>query len=397
MKSMFDIIKRQNGEAFAKAIRNYDSHLLELPDLPHIVKYAGREAQPILGTLRRLMNKIDDEQKHTYKSPYELLSEAGYDSFYADTLEKQNSIKHYFAPGEELCTFRDSTRFKNFYIIHAIKKNVDEIKRENFPHPSREDEYGTSVISIQVLKRGGFISIKNRYNHAVRNPDNTFDSNPDNIISGLGEAISREFKVNYINTPTSYIFVNNQICKVNSEVGNVYFGDGFYIKNGNIHEINKDYQVTINDVFLLDLRAKEIILMAYDYALLEDCIEHGIAYPYDELEYLLNSEMQGKKLGISRDRKTGQLTLFLDGEEFLTQENGKIISLRLQKGRALNNFPAELLGNLRYYDGVEYCTKITGFKLKVPFTNLPKPPRRPIRIATQRTNQPIQNTQHIRE
>ena len=81
MKSMFDIIKRQNGEAFAKAIRNYDSHLLELPDLPHIVKYAGREAQPILGALHLLVNKDNREKKHTSKSPYELLSEAGYDSF----------------------------------------------------------------------------------------------------------------------------------------------------------------------------------------------------------------------------------------------------------------------------------------------------------------------------
>lgn len=397
MKSMFDIIKRQNGEAFAKAIRNYDSHLLELPDLPHIVKYAGREAQPILGALHLLVNKDNREKKHTSKSPYELLSEAGYDSFYADTLEKQNSIKHYFANGEKLCTFQDPNRYKNYYIIHAVKKNVDEIKKEDFQNPSREDAYGTSVISIQVLKMGGFISIKNRYNMKVQDPDNTFNSNPDNIIPGLSEAISREFDVDFISMPKSYIFVNNQICKVNSEIGNTYFGDDFYVKDANIHEINKDYQAIIAGAFLLDLKAKKLFLISYDLEWMADCDEHGIGYPYDELEYLLNSEMQGKKLGISRDRKTGQLTLFLDGEEFLTQENGKIISLRLQKGRALNDFPAKLLGHLRYYDGVEYCTKITGFKLKVPFTNLPKPPRRPIRIATQRTNQPIQNTQHIRE
>ncbi len=49
MKSMFDIIKRQNGEAFAKAIRNYDSHLLELPDLPHIVKYVAERLNQYWG------------------------------------------------------------------------------------------------------------------------------------------------------------------------------------------------------------------------------------------------------------------------------------------------------------------------------------------------------------
>ena len=37
--------------------------------------------------------------------------------------------------------------------------------------------------------------------------------------------------------------------------------------------------------------------------------------------------------------------------------------------------------------------------LSVSYTlvDFPKPPRRPIRIATQRTNQLIQKTQHIRE
>ena len=75
-------------------------------------------------------------------------------------MEKQNAIKKYYAPGEEICTFRDPERFKRYYIINAVRKDVDKIKRGN--PPQRDDEYGTSVISIQVLKTGGFISIKNR-------------------------------------------------------------------------------------------------------------------------------------------------------------------------------------------------------------------------------------------
>ena len=83
---------------------------------------------------------------------------------YKDELE--NAIKQYFAPDEELCTFRDPSRFQRYHIINAVRKDVDKIKRGN--PPQRDDEYGTSVISIQILKTGGFISIKNRYNHNHR-------------------------------------------------------------------------------------------------------------------------------------------------------------------------------------------------------------------------------------
>ena len=45
---MFDIIKKQNGETFAKAIRNYDNGIFDIPNLDKIVKYAGRQAEPIM-------------------------------------------------------------------------------------------------------------------------------------------------------------------------------------------------------------------------------------------------------------------------------------------------------------------------------------------------------------
>ena len=37
-KTMYDIIKKQNGERFAKAIRNYDNGIFDIPDLDKIVK-----------------------------------------------------------------------------------------------------------------------------------------------------------------------------------------------------------------------------------------------------------------------------------------------------------------------------------------------------------------------
>ena len=53
-KSVYDKIKRQNGEAFARAIRNFDSGIFDIPNLPHIVRYAGRNALPLLDYLESL-------------------------------------------------------------------------------------------------------------------------------------------------------------------------------------------------------------------------------------------------------------------------------------------------------------------------------------------------------
>lgn len=49
-------------------------------------------------------------------------------------------------------------------------------------------------MSVQIGRTGGNLSIgtpsiKNRYNHKVEAPDETFDSNLDNIISGLEKAV----------------------------------------------------------------------------------------------------------------------------------------------------------------------------------------------------------------
>ena len=118
---MFDIIKKQNGEKFAKAIRSYDSGIFDIPNLDHIVRYAGREAEPIMNYLVSLKD-IQIKSQETHKDPIELLRQAGYDAYYADTLQKQNAIRKYFKKGEELCTFGDAHRFEKYHIINAVKK-----------------------------------------------------------------------------------------------------------------------------------------------------------------------------------------------------------------------------------------------------------------------------------
>ena len=258
-KTVFEQIKAQNGEVFAKTIRSYHNGIFDIPDIVNIVKYAGRDAEPLLGYLK---SKIapEIEEHGVYETPFQLLDRAGYDAFYADTQEKQDSIQNYYAPGEKLCTF-GSNRYQTHYIVHAKKKNVDEIKRENFPNPRRDDEYGTSVISIQMRKEGGHISIKNRYNHTVDQCDNTFNSNPDNIILGLSESLRRHFNVDFsrqaVMLPDEYMVDNERIIKHHGERNNVYFGDSFYVQDGVVHELDKRTEIML-DRFIYNNETKTL-------------------------------------------------------------------------------------------------------------------------------------------
>ncbi len=318
-KSMYDIIKKQNGERFAKAIRNYDNGIFDIPDIDKIVKYAGHDAEPIMNYLVSL-KQIKIQEMSVHMDPITLLDRAGYDAYIADTLEKQNAIGKYYARGEELCTFRDDDRFKNYYIINAVRKDVDKIKRGN--PPQRDDEYGTSVISIQVLKTGGFISIKNRYNHAVQNCDNTLNSNPDNIILGLSDAIKHHFRVDFsaqhVSLPSHYVLMNGQICRYNSEILNVYFGEDFYAKDGHVYEIDKNSEIMIGNGILFDIRNKNFTDLT------------GSNSESDGRRFVmaLNNAIQGKKITVQKNPLGGR-DILADGTQLMTVENGEIVNINL--------------------------------------------------------------------
>ena len=95
-KSVYDIIKKQNGETFAKAIRNYDNGIFDIPGIVEIVKYAGRDAEPILKFLGSLKEIEIKDLNFKQETPFELLHRAGYHAEYADNLRKQNSIKIFY-------------------------------------------------------------------------------------------------------------------------------------------------------------------------------------------------------------------------------------------------------------------------------------------------------------
>ena len=210
----------------------------------------------------RLDYKTDKIVKIT-KTPKELLSEAEYDLYECHTEDEIQAFKKYYSPGEELCTFGGG-RLENCYVFFAVKKNIEEIKRANFHNPDRQDLYGTSVLSIQFTRDDAHhLSIKNRYNHTVVNPDATFSNNLDNIIPGLTDSFEKCYGMaqkcnsNNFEIP-NYVCVGEKYYKYNYEIDNIYYcPNNIIIDNYEVKRLDKRKYILL-DYYILDFQNKEI-------------------------------------------------------------------------------------------------------------------------------------------
>lgn len=240
MDKELKMIKKLYGEEFMHFCRSKFATILETPNLllntlrktVYPTKTLYLDIAELLPNFEKYIYSLvtDEKEKSTdvnNKTPYELMDEAGYTLYKCNNEKEIQFFKRYYAKGEELCTFHGG-RLNTNYVYFAVKKDIDNIKR--FDKPSRQDDYGTSVISIQVSKVSHMVSIKNRYNHTVFNPDATFGNNLDNIILGLTDSFSRELGV-IINEKSNnsfeipgYVKCNDGVMyKYNYETDNTYF------------------------------------------------------------------------------------------------------------------------------------------------------------------------------
>ena len=243
MNQDLKIIKKKYGEEMMHLCRELFPTLLEQEGLlPKLLLDNFKESRSLVKDIidnnleeefkNYIYNQVDVENNYeevVSKSPEELLKEAGYKLYECHSEEEIQSFKKYYAPGEALCTFHGG-RLNRCYVFFAIKENVDEIKRENFPKPQRQDEYGTSVISIQFTRDDSHtLSIKNRYNHTVNNPDSTFGNNLDNIISGLTNSFDKYYGLHQSHLQNSFEIPgyvkasDGKFYKYNYEINNIYY------------------------------------------------------------------------------------------------------------------------------------------------------------------------------
>lgn len=221
-----------------------------------------------------IYSKIDVEKEMPEiigeKTPYQLLDENGYDLYECNSEEEIQSFKKYYKSGEELCTFRGN-RLNRCVVFFAVKKDVEEIKREDFNNPKREDEYGTSVMSIQFTKsQNSTVSIKNRYNHTVNNPDATYGNDLDKIAPGLTQSFEKlllqrgmtlnKSNIEAFNIPNYVVAGDGKYYKYNMEInGNYYCPGNVIIDHGNVIKLEPEKQELI-DYFILDKENKTLSL-----------------------------------------------------------------------------------------------------------------------------------------
>ena len=257
------------------------------------------------------------------KSPEELMSEVGYDLFECYTEEDIQSYKKYYASGEELCTFNGG-RLRSCRVFFAVKKNVFDIRREDFKNPTRQDEYGTSVISIQFTKDGSnTLSIKNRYNHRVNNPDATFSNNLDNIIPGLTESFERykglvQTHRNNVFEIKGYVKANDgRYYKYNYEIDNIYYcPDNIIIDNFEVKKYDKSRYLII-DYFIIDMSKDSKSISLYDNELSDSFCS-------------LVKEI--KKIDIKNNGSEKKIIILGSNNEYLEiliDRDGKIISIKM--------------------------------------------------------------------
>ena len=287
------IIKKRYGENMSKLCRELFPTLLESNGLlsslmlskfgdNHFLYDDLKEYDLIYDFEDYICSLADIENNNqivSSKSPEELLDEVGYILYECHSEEDIQSFKKYYTPGEEICTIYKGNRLDRCFVFFAVKKDVHLIKRENFKNPKRQDEYGTSVISIQFTRDNSHtISIKNRYNHSVDNPDSTFSNNLDNIIPGLTSSFEKYYgliqknKKHTLEIPDYVMADDGKFYKYNYEINNIYYCiDNIIIDNFEVKKYDHEKYI-IMDYFIVDLINKKVRL--YDESIRDSFIEH---------------------------------------------------------------------------------------------------------------------------
>ena len=310
-------IKKYYGEDFMHLCRSLFPTLLETEGLlSKIIFKRFAPSRELYDAVKNNANKFADfifgiakknksQNAVTNKTPEQLMDEAGYILYpECKTYEDILKFKKFYAKGEELCTFNgssDYSRLDTSRVWFAVKKDVDNIRREDFVSPQRQDEYGTSVISIQFTKaENSRLSIKNRYNHTVINPDATFENYLDNIIDGLTYAFINTYginlalaykdkSINLINALENFVMDKNGrfYHKTYSSILGTNFCENniIVLSDGRAITFNPDKYILIEH-FLLDLKEKKFIRLDYTS---EDVI---FAYSKGEISRKFKAEIK---------------------------------------------------------------------------------------------------------
>ena len=293
-KNYFPTVLEHNGELFNILSTTFAPNKSLLSDITS-KNLIGEFIEFILTFENKGQNLV--ENKNT---PFEIFKSIGYTLYECKNSSDVANFRKYYDSEEELCTFWDRTRVDKCYVFFAVKDDVDNIRRKDFPKPRREDLYGTSVMSIQFTKgKNNYLSIKNRYNHTVKNPDATYGNNLENIVPGLTysfqkyygfviESNNNYFTASLISMLNYVKAADHRFYKYNYEVNNTYYcNNNLIIKEHKIitKYLNNKERYIVMDCYVLDLKEKKIF--NYDDEI-KDCFVNTLNYEFKKIEVFKN-------------------------------------------------------------------------------------------------------------
>lgn len=271
-------IKKHYGEKFAQLCGELFPSILKYPgELSRILDskfshnkflYYDLIKNNKISDFTAYINKLSKYEYIDYnlsdKTPYELLDSVGYTLYKCESEASIQFFRNYYENYYCLSTF-NGDRLKTHHVYFAVKKDVDKYELNDFPKPNRQDEYGTSVISIQFSKdEPHALSIINRYIDYVDNIDATFSNNLDNIVEGLTSSFEKELSFEFQSNQIEFSLPNYK----EASDGKFYRYYKSYIPYDNEDENNNIY-FCINNTIIENNKAK---VLDYGLLLVGDCI-----------------------------------------------------------------------------------------------------------------------------
>ena len=284
MKDDYETIKKVYGERVARLCREIVPELFEHPGLmPKILEKSFAPHAQLAEDLKTLGKynvrnyfyskvNIEEPKLTSNKSVKELLREVGYNIFECETANDILAFKRYYAEDELLCTFRDNIedRFKECAYFFLYTDKAFFLDRKNYTNPVRDDEYGRSLVCLQIDRDYHFIKMTTRYNHGADLADSMFSNNLDNIAPGLTDAFEREYGYKISQSESVSKEELTELCYVESDEqilykynnitnGKCYCPDNTVLDEGEAVQIDKDSKLLL-EYIILDFHNKKISL-----------------------------------------------------------------------------------------------------------------------------------------
>lgn len=268
----YDIYKKVCGESGTRLIRdNYPESLDSLDFMDYISKKCNTKTniKNVLSNLENLLylkNSYLDkgnvaQEEVSEHSIDDVLGKVDYGYKIIRNAEELVDFKRFYAPSDILCTYNNpGSRLEEYHILVLFKKDFNKIKRSE--KPEREDEYSTSLLNVQIHKKQNSVSIKSRYNNTVNNPDAVYSNNLDKIASGLTGAIERRLGIkigekNNKKIPNNLKLAGGYIINYWIEKNNIYMGEDVYVDGGEVHWIDTNQELIVNQ-FLINFKEKTV-------------------------------------------------------------------------------------------------------------------------------------------